>query len=152
MTTGDGRPTSWRVVLFEHYTNNPLNAKTFKVAATRLKTEQIVCFYHKEGEAYLEYRSDLDDAPVFRASNRVAVKARKKALWMWKIEALCVYNAAGAVVCSEDNHYRIKHVVTNKYLIQNENRLEMTDDYLAAGTQFNFRQFAKDAKDEYIHS
>ena len=34
-------------VLFEPYMNNPINAEKFKVAASRLKTEHIVCFYHK---------------------------------------------------------------------------------------------------------
>ena len=38
-----------------------------------------MCFYHKDAEAYLTYRSELGHHPVFRASNRVAVKARKKA-------------------------------------------------------------------------
>ena len=38
-----------------------------------------------------------------------------------------MYNAAGAVVCGDPNLYRIKHVVTNKYLIANESRLEVAN-------------------------
>ena len=32
--------------------------------AQRFRAEQIVCFYHKEGEAYLDYRADLGIKPV----------------------------------------------------------------------------------------
>ena len=152
MTTGDGRPTLWRGVLFEPFQNNIANAKLFKEHASRLKTEQVVCFYHKEGEAYLEYRMDMGNAPAFHSSNRVATKARKKASWMWKIEALCVYDAAGAIECGDVHPFRIKHVVTNRYLTQNDGELEMTDDYLAPGTQFSFRSFNKDAKEEFVKS
>ena len=42
----------------------------------------------------------------------------------WKIEALCVYNAAGEVVCGDPHLYPIKHV-TNKCLIANESCLEV---------------------------
>ena len=44
--------------------------------------------------------------------------------YRWKIEALCVYNAAGAVVCGDPHLHPIKHV-TSKYLIANESRLEV---------------------------
>lgn len=111
-----------------------------------------MCFYHKDAEAYLDYRSALGDHPVFRASNRVAVKSRKKASWMWKIESLLVFNAGGHVVCNDTCNYRIKHVVTNRYLIQNGPNLEMTDDYLADGTTFTFRPFAKNAADDFVNN
>ena len=35
-------------------------------------------------------RSDLIHVQVFRESNRVSIKSRKKASWMWKIESLRV--------------------------------------------------------------
>ncbi|KAJ1487238.1 hypothetical protein T484DRAFT_1787109, partial [Baffinella frigidus] len=113
-TSGAELPTAWRIVMFQRFQHSPQNAIRFKAHAQRFCAEQIVCFYHKDAEAYLDYRTSLGDYPVFRSSNRVAVKARKKASWMWKIESLLVFNAGGHVVCNDSCTYRIKHVVTNR--------------------------------------
>ena len=148
--TGETHPTAWRLVLFESYTANPINLKRFPEVHARLRAEQVICFYHKEAEAYLEYRDDMGNEPMFRASSRVAIKARKKASWMWKIESLSLFGAAGAVECSDSRQYRIKHIITNKYLSQNGDRLEMTTDYLAPGAEFIFRQFESTPQNKWV--
>ncbi|KAJ1488130.1 hypothetical protein T484DRAFT_1784348 [Baffinella frigidus] len=123
----------------------------------RVGRVQIICFYHKEAEAYLDFHTSLGDEPVFRESTRVAVKSRKKASWMWKIESLTVNAAASPVVCGESMQYRIKHIVTNRYLAEHPDgtRLIMTNDYLTPGASFSFKSFTKekgaDLTDASIH-
>ena len=43
-------------------------------AALRLRAEQMICFYHKESEAYLDYRHDLGVRPVPSLSRKFTTK------------------------------------------------------------------------------
>jgi hypothetical protein len=140
-TTGGARPTAWRLVLFESYQSSPLNEDAFPELHAQLHGEQVVCFYHKEAESYLDYRPELGESPIFHASQRVSIKSRKKASWMWKIEALSLYRASRAVQSSETAFFRIKHTVSRQYLCQVGSRLEMTPDPRTPGTAFFFKNF-----------
>ena len=53
---------------FQH---SPSNAMRFKAHAQRFCAEQIVCFYHKDAEAYLDYRTTLGLPPTHTATARV---------------------------------------------------------------------------------
>ena len=55
-----------------------------------VNTESVPLDHHLNASQTINAKSSSRDYPVFRASNRVAVKARKKASWMWKIESLLV--------------------------------------------------------------
>ncbi|KAJ1490154.1 inositol 1,4,5-trisphosphate/ryanodine receptor-domain-containing protein [Baffinella frigidus] len=54
--TAGERPSAFRLVQFEPFHFNPMNVKRFKDISSRFRSEEIVCFYHKEAEAYLTYR------------------------------------------------------------------------------------------------
>lgn len=152
-TTGNQRPTPFRMVLFESYIHSPLASTRLREnSALRLRAEQMICFYHKESEAYLDYRHDLGVRPVFRESHRMGMKSRKKASWMWKLESLEVYDAGRYVKCNEGTFYRIKHVITNKYLINNNGQIELTDNYLEEGATFSLRAFAKDQNGDGVNN
>jgi hypothetical protein len=108
-----------------------------------LKGEDVVSFYHKEADSYLDYNPDQAAIPHFRQSLRVSDKSRKKSSWMWKIERATLHDAGAKVECSEGVQYRIKHVVSSMYLVQRGGNLEMTAEYNDAGTLFSFKSFSK---------
>jgi hypothetical protein len=108
-----------------------------------LKGEDIVSFYHKEADSYLDYNPDQAVLPHFRQSLRVSDKSRKKSSWMWKIERATLHDAGAKVECSEGMQYRIKHIVSSMYLVQKGGNLEVTAEYNDAGTLFSFKNFSK---------
>jgi len=79
----------------------------------------MVTFYHKEAEAYLhldmlDYNAGRN--PCFRLSMRTSDKARKKSTWMFKVESEQLLDGANQV--QEGSKYRIKHILSNSYLMQ----------------------------------
>ena len=83
-----------------------------------LKAEDIICFYHKETESYLDYEPfRTSNRPQLKYSRRVSAtsKDRKKSSWLWKVESANVQFCADQVDCSGGQQYRIRHVVTGTY-------------------------------------
>ena len=39
-----------------------------------------------------------------------------------------MYNAGSQIVCADSSFYRIKHIVSNRYLIQKDDKLEVRAD------------------------
>ena len=116
----------------------------------------VVAFYNKHYSAYLQYDAQVNgDEPVFYYSHRVNHNARQKCGWMWTVESVALNNAAQPVTSREDDLFRLKHVVTNKYLRQTDGGgLVMVSDYRQAGvhgpettlsnpTIFRFKPFAR---------
>ena len=141
--SADHRPTMFRALLF-----TPL--ENVKDKENVLKAEDIVSFYHKQQGAYLHYDPDSSPDPYFYQSARVASKSRKKCFWLWKVENSTVLNA-GENVCANEHQdfkkiYRIKHLVTNMYLIRKEDGgLGATKLYDDPRTRFCFKHFVKNA-------
>ena len=66
-----------------------------------LKAEDVICFYHKEAEMYLDFEpSRAADRPQLKYSHRVSTKDRKKSSWFWKIENATVNSSADQVHCT----------------------------------------------------
>uniref|UniRef100_A0A7S0Z297 Inositol 1,4,5-trisphosphate receptor n=1 Tax=Hemiselmis tepida TaxID=464990 RepID=A0A7S0Z297_9CRYP len=133
------RPTFWRPMLFA-------SSKDKHSAKHLLKAEEYVCFYDKDVEAYLSHTSEV--GPHFRCSKRVSSKARKKSSWMWKIESKTLVAAGARVHCSDAVHYRLKHVVTGKYLKAEGETLTMTHEYWNPKCLFSFKRFSRASGDD----
>jgi hypothetical protein len=148
--SADNRPTIFRALLFSPFEN-------FKDMDSVLKAEDMVSFYHKQLGAYLHYDPDSSSDPYFYQSMRVSNKARKKCFWVWKVENSTVLSAGEHVSANEEPHlkkvYRIKHLVTNMYLIRKEGGgLGMTTMYDDPLTLFCFKHFAKNADVDIVQS
>ena len=141
-----GRPTLFRALLFQKLEYSNPDHEDY------LKGEDVVAFYHKHFSAYLTYDSDLDEVPFYYASSRISVKSRKKSSWMWKIESCNLNQAAGLCATGHTCFYRIKHVVSNMYLVQRDSEIAITADYQDAGTLFSFKHFSKKADADVIRN
>jgi hypothetical protein len=117
-----------------------------------IRGEDVITFYHKQAGAYLHYEPMLNAKPFFYESARVSDKLRKKSYWLWKIENEQVYHGGDQVLIEEDanNKYRIKHVVTNMYLMQSDTQLLVTADYMDPKTLFSFRPFSKASSHSFL--
>lgn len=66
---------------------------------------------------------------------------------MWKVERAVLNSAGGPVTTSEDDHFRIKHIVSNKYLSETASGdLKMVDDYQSEEIKtstFRFKGFVR---------
>jgi hypothetical protein len=69
---------------------------------------------------------------------------------MWKIEKTNLLIPGSDVVASDSAHFRIKHLITNTYLMQQGSGLAVTKDYNRKETCFSFKHFAKQAGAEHI--
>jgi hypothetical protein len=69
---------------------------------------------------------------------------------MWKIEKTNMLIPGSDVVASDSAQFRIKHVITNTYLMQQGSGLAVTKDYNRKETCFSFKHFAKQAGAEHI--
>ena len=138
--------------------------------SSKIRGEDVVTFYHKQAGAFLHFDPMVHDKPFYYRSDRVSEKERKKCHWMWKLEACHLCSAGEPVLAGDDtkSRYRIKHVVTNLYLVQTsgtsgilrssspsafseaDSQLKVTDDYQDPRTLFSFRQFAKDAPHQHL--
>jgi len=136
----------------EHADTHGQDLSPALAAHRALKGEDVVAFYNKHFSAYLYYdeaasHNGIRGEPSFYSSNRISDKARKKCTWMWKIERAVLY-CAGETVTSGD-YFRIKHVVSNKYLSETQRGgLTMVDDYRDPAirtTKFHFKCFLKPA-------
>ena len=87
---------------------------------------------------------------MFYASERINIKSRKKCSWLWKIEKPNLQGPGSDVVASDSAFFRIKHVVTNTYLMQQGTGLAVTKDYNRKETCFSFKHFAKQANPEHV--
>ncbi len=148
--SADNRPTIFRTLLF-----TPL--ENVKDMDSVLKAEDMVSFYHKQLGAYLHYDPDSSPDPYFYQSKRVANKARKKCFWVWKVESSTILSAGDKVSANEEPQlkklYRIKHLVTNMYLIRKEDGgLGMTKMYDDPLTLFCFKHFAKNADVDIVQT
>ena len=114
-----------------------------------LVSEDMVTFYHKEAEAYLHLdMADLNAGrnPCFRLSTRTSEKARKKSTWLFKIESEQLLDGASRVV--QGRRYRIKHVISDAYLIQDGEELKATQDYTDPRCLFTFKQFDRSSQSD----
>ena len=136
------RPTMFRVMVFQ-------SCKQQDQAGV-LKGEDVITLYHKNFSAFLHFDEEIHADPVFYLSKRVNNKARKKCAWMWKVERVEVMSAAHSVSATEDTIIRLKHLVTNMYLKQQEGTLAVTTSYLDPATQFSLKQFHKAADPEVV--
>jgi len=134
-----GRPTFLRPMLFA-------SSRDKHSVKHLLKAEDYVCFYDKDVEAYLSHTPEA--GPHFRCSKRVSSKARKKSTWMWKIESKTLVGAGACVRCSETAHYRLKHVVTGKYLQRDGDTLAVTSEYWKPNCLFTFKRFSRASGDD----
>jgi hypothetical protein len=145
----------FRVMLFQSG-----ELKTREKSASWLKGDDVICFYHKQMEAFLEFdpfgtHGDAADAapkwdpyyfetappPGFYTSQRVDSNSRKKIHWIWKIESECIYLAGERVVADGSKLYRIKHIPSNLYLLCKGDELACTGDLRDEGTLFGFSHF-----------
>ena len=115
----------------------------------------MVTFYHKEAEAYLhldmlDYNAGRN--PCFRLSMRTSDKARKKSTWMFKVESEQLLDGANQV--QEGSKYRIKHILSNSYLMQDGEELKATLDYTDPRCLFTFKQFDRNhqSKELFMNS
>ena len=138
----EARPTMFRVMVFQ-------SCKQQDQAGV-LKGEDVITLYHKNFSAFLHFDEEIHADPVFYLSKRVNNKARKKCAWMWKVERVEVMSAAHSVSATEDTIIRLKHLVTNMYLKQQEGTLAVTTSYLDPATQFSLKQFHKAADPEVV--
>ena len=69
---------------------------------------------------------------------------------MWKIEKTNMLIPGSDVVASDSAQFRIKHVITNTYLMQQGSGLAVTKDYNRKETCFSFKHFTKQAGAEHI--
>ena len=134
-----GSPTLFRMLM--------TRSSSMEQATHVVRGEDVVTFYHKQSGAYLHLEPKISPQPFFYDSERVSDKLRKKCHWLWKIEYDQLYYGGEPVSIADDTaaKYRIKHVVTNMYLIQAETQLQVTSDYLDPRTLFSFRPFSKTA-------
>eukprot|EP00960_Hanusia_phi_P030496 748658-Hanusia_phi.AAC.2 len=141
----DSESTSWRALLFQ--------SSLLSGEENIVKSEDVICIYHKDGESYLNFDPQLNKAPFFHLRTKVKPIDRKKSGWLWKIEGEHIYLGGQNIECDERKRYRLKHLVTGEYLKSNGGNLEMTKS-CAEGTLFSFRHFAKDAstRNVYNHS
>ena len=147
-----------------------VRAQQTEVDSSKIRGEDVVTFYHKQAGAFLHFDPMVHDKPFYYQSDRVSEKQRKKCHWMWKLEGCHLCSAGEPVLAGDDTkiRYRIKHVVTNLYLMQTsgtsrilrssspsafseaDSQLNVTDDYQDPRTLFSFRQFAKDAPHQHL--
>ena len=131
------RPTLFRMMLFRKL--EYAGAENTDL----LKGEDVIAFYHKHFSAYLAYDPELSTIPVYYASERISAKSRKKCAWMWKIEGCSMNEIAAPCASGESSYYRIKHVVSNMYLVAKNKELHVTADYKDENTLFTFKHFYK---------
>ena len=141
---GDDRPTLFRAMLFSALES------VDAAASGILKCEDVVAFYHKHHEAYLSFDPCLSRKPMFYKSQRVNVKSRKKCAWLWKLEKCNLQGPGADVTASESEFFRIKHLVTNVYLMQKGSGMTVTKDYKQRETLFAFKHFVKQHVGERI--
>lgn len=141
----DADSTSWRALLFQ---SSQLSSEE-----NIIKSEDVVCIYHKDGESYLNFDSQLNPNPFFHLRRKVKPIDRKKSGWLWKIEGEHIYLGGQNIECDERKRYRLKHLVSGLYLKSNGGHLTTTK-HCSEGTLFSFRHFAKDVstKSVYTHS
>jgi hypothetical protein len=159
----DAHPTLFRML--------QVREQKTEADSSKIRGEDVVTFYHKQAGAFLHFDPMVHDKPFYYRSDRVSERQRKKCHWMWKLEG-CHLCSAGEPVFADDDtkvRYRIKHVVTNLYLMQTsgtsriprttasfsseaDNQLQVTDDYQDQRTLFSFRQFAKDAPNHHLET
>ena len=59
--------------------------------------------------------------------------------------------AESIITSQQADKYRIKHVITNQYLMQKDKHLVVTDNYLDPATLFSFKPFSK-AEGTMLHT
>ena len=155
--------TCFRVLLYQRF-----ELKN-KDASTLLKGEDVICFYHKQNEAFLEFdpfgsHGDVTDAtykwnpfyletappPGFYESQRLDSSSRKKIHWVWKVESECINLAGDKIAADGSKFYRIKHIPSNLYLMRKADELACTRDLRDERTLFTFQHFWRDADPEEI--
>eukprot|EP00960_Hanusia_phi_P036737 752497-Hanusia_phi.AAC.1 len=140
----DTNATSWRALLFQ-------SSSLAHEVEGLIKSEDVVCIYHKDGESYLNYDPILLPAPFFHLRQKVKPSDRKKAGWLWKIEGECIYLGGQNIECDDRKRYRLKHLVTGHYLKSQDGSLS-TVTSCSEGTLFSFRHFAKDVASKSVLS
>ena len=145
----------FRVLLFQSG-----ELKTRDRGVSWLKGDDVICFFHKQMEAFLEFdpfgtHGDAVDAapkwdpyylesappPGFYSSQRLDSNSRKKTHWIWKIESECINLAGERVVADGSKLYRIKHIPSNLYLVCKGDELACTRDLRDERTLFGFSHF-----------
>jgi len=142
--TGD--PTLFRLLTFRTLEN------TFG-KPDLVKGDAVFTFYHRQAGGYLHYDPDVSERPFFYESNRLSDRQRKKSQWLWRIESCRLYNGGDEVTCKEGSkmRYRIKHVLTDMYMVHKNGSILVTKNFEDPDTKFSFRHFVKDARSGVLH-
>lgn len=133
-----GTPSLFRLLLFRTWETAFQNEGV-------LRGDDVFTFYHKEAGGYLHYDAEISERPFFYQSTRVAERTRKKSKWYWRVQSCQLKEAGNQIPAQEFTRlrYRIKHVISEKYLVQRGQDIHVTEDFNDPACLFLFRPFSK---------